>query len=120
MKRRVLIIDDDRWFVESIGRGLRKNFRVASVDVVESAFPAIEKFKPDFLLLDLVLGNKNAVTFLNEFISYDDLDNVKVVILSSVTRDVSRDSLLRLGAIEVLDKAEITPELLRQTLESLR
>ena len=118
--KRVLIVDDDRWFAESIGDGLKQDFRVAIVGSAELAFPVIEKFKPDFLILDLILGEKNAVTFLNEFISYDDLSKIKVIVLSSVADDLSRGDLLKLGVAEVLDKTQITPDGLRQTLESFR
>jgi CheY-like chemotaxis protein len=118
--KRVLIVDDDRWFAESVGRGLRKKYRVAAVGSAEEVFPAIAEFKPDFLLLDLILGEKNAVTFLNEFISYDDLGHVKIIVLSSVARDISREDLTRLGVEEVLDKAECTPEALLAALGSLR
>ncbi|MCL1929706.1 response regulator [Candidatus Saccharibacteria bacterium] len=118
--KRVLIVDDDKWFAESVGKSLKHKFRVATVGTAEAVFPAIEKFKPDFLLLDLVLGGKNAVTFLNEFISYDDLDGVKIVVMSSAAKDVLREDLLQIGVAEVLDKTEITPEALCQTLETLK
>lgn len=118
--KRVLIVDDDKWFAESIGRGLKKNFCVAIVGSAESVFPAIEKLKPDFLLLDLILGDKNAATFLNEFVSYSDLGDIKVIVLSSVAKDIPRKDLIRLGVVEVLDKTECTPESLSRVLGSLR
>jgi DNA-binding response OmpR family regulator len=117
---RVLIVDDDKWFAESLGVGLKDQFKVAIVQSAEAIFPAVERFHPDLLVLDLILGDKNALTFLNEFVSYDDLNSVKIVILSSVAHDLERVDLLKAGATAVLDKAEITPESLRKTLESLR
>jgi DNA-binding response OmpR family regulator len=118
--KRVLIVDDDKWFAESIGRGLKQDFKVAIVGEAEAIFPAIKKFKPDFMILDLVLGGKNAVTFLNEFISYDDLRGLKIVVLSAAAEDVQRENLLELGVTEVLAKSEVTPAILQKTLAILR
>jgi DNA-binding response OmpR family regulator len=116
MKKRILIIDDDRWFAESLGQSLNKHFKIALATTAEAAFPAIEKFRPEVIILDLVLGDKNAVTFLNEFISYDDLQNLQIIILSSVAKDLDPVDLRQLGATAILDKSEATPETIRMAL----
>jgi DNA-binding response OmpR family regulator len=114
-KPRVLLVDDDRWFAESLRASLPE-WQIGLIFNADDIFPALTQFRPDILILDLVLYGKNAVTFLNEFASYDDMQNLQVWVLSSVAKELGAENLKQFGVHKVLDKAEFTPQVLRELL----
>lgn len=114
--KRVLIIDDDEWFAGSLKANLSSKFRVGVVSSATDIFPAIEKFQPDIILLDLVLSGVNATTFLNEFASYDDMPHISIMVMSSVADAIKKDSLTSLGVKALVDKSTLTADSLEELL----
>ncbi|MDR1300281.1 MAG: response regulator [Candidatus Nomurabacteria bacterium] len=112
---RVLIVDDDAWFAESL-KGCLSGFEVGIITAADDIFPAIEQFRPDILLLDLILSEQNAITFLNEFASYDDLQTLRIFVLSSAAKDFDAKTLTDFGVEKVFDKADFTPQILEAAI----
>lgn len=77
---------------------------------------AIDKFvelKPDLILLDLLLPDKNGFEVLREIRRLPNGANVKVMILSNMAEDADKDEAKRLGVQEYLIKANYSlPEIL--------
>lgn len=114
--KRVLIVDDDAWFAGSLKANLSSKFHVGIVGSATDIFPAIEKFQPDVILLDLVLSGVNATTFLNEFASYDDMSHVDIIVMSSVADSIKKDSLTSFGVKAFIDKSTLTADSLEELL----
>jgi CheY-like chemotaxis protein len=117
MKRKVLILEDDRWFADSLCASLKPKFTVRVCDNPKEIFKALEKWWPDVLLADIILGEKNLFTLLNEIQSYTDTRELPIVILSTAARQVEVEDVAQYNVRKILDKAKITPAELRQELE---
>ena len=62
MKGRVLIVDDDTALAEMLGIVLRgEGFETAAVSDGDRAFGAFREFKPDLVLLDLMLPGRDGI-----------------------------------------------------------
>ncbi|MCL2451796.1 response regulator [Candidatus Saccharibacteria bacterium] len=117
MKRKILILEDDKWFADSLRASLKQKFSVRVCHNPEKIFEMLDKWWPDILLADVILGEKNLFTLLNEIQSYTDTRELAVVILSSAARQIKISDVAQYNVQKVLDKAKITPAELRQELE---
>ena len=68
------------------------------------------------MLADVVLGAKNLFVLLHEMQSYVDTRDLPTVVLSSISQQIGVADLEKFNVRKVLDKAKITPDVLRQTL----
>jgi CheY-like chemotaxis protein len=116
MRRKVLVLEDDKWFADSLHAGLEPEFSVRVCHNPEKVFEILENWWPDVLLADIILGEKNLFTLLNEIQSYIDTRELAVVILSTAARQIKAEDVAQYNVRKILDKAEITPAKLRQEL----
>jgi CheY-like chemotaxis protein len=129
---RVLILEDDRWLADSLAQTLTSLSRHSGLDSEssgkisvrichnpEKVFGVLEKWWPDVLLADVVLGSKNLFVLLNEIQSYTDTRNLPVIMLSTTAKAIEIDDVAEYGVKKILNKAEITPESLRETLHEI-
>jgi CheY-like chemotaxis protein len=139
---KVLILEDDVWFAESLENMLSSSdlirgssnksldipvkpeydelsFDIKIVNSPEKVFDVIEAWWPDVMLADVVLGAKNLFVLLHEMQSYVDTRELPVVILSSISQQIGAANLKNFNVRKVLDKAKITPDVLWQTLREV-
>lgn len=117
--KKILLIEDDKWFADSLISFLRQDFEVRFCYDLENFFDTIESFKPDLLLLDVILGAKNIFVLLNELQSHVDTRNINVVIMTSSARQIELQDIKQFNVKKVLDKAEIEPKSLRKILHEI-
>ncbi len=115
----VLILEDDKWFADSLRASLEEKFDVRVCHNPEKTFDILEKWWPDVLLADVILGAKNLFVLLNETQSYTDTRDLPVVILSTTTQPINIDDLAEYNVQKVLNKSEITPDVLRKALREI-
>ena len=116
MKRKILILEDDKWFADSLCASLKREFDVRVCDNPEKIFEVLGKWWPDVLLADIILGEKNLFTLLNEVQSYTDTRELAIVILSTAANQIKIDDVSKYNVQKILDKTEITPTKLRGEL----
>jgi DNA-binding response OmpR family regulator len=82
----------------------------------------IDKFRPDIVLLDLMMPEKDGATMLAELRQTDFGKNLKVIILTNMGETEIPKNVFDLGVKDVILKADMTPrqvaELVSKTLES--
>lgn len=114
----VFIIDDDREFAECVAKMVRA-FSKTEVRIfsngIEATF-AMDEGLPDLIFLDVLLDGPDGFTFLNELMSYGDTKEIPVVIMSSLK--LQEKNLESYGVVKVLDKAEMTPEDVKEIVET--
>lgn len=81
----VLIVEPDT----VLARQYQNVFKAGGVQAfiahdAQSAVAAVDKNKPDLVILELQLAGHSGIEFLHEFRSYEDWANIPVVIYSSV------------------------------------
>lgn len=82
----------------------------------QAAINQLDDQLPDLIILDMLLAAETGMALLNEMRSYSDLAGVPVVVCTSVD-GVEVGRLSDYGVVAVLDKATVTPALMRQTLQ---
>ena len=104
---KVLIIEDE----EILYLVLEEKFKNAGHEVMiavdgEQALSKAVEFKPDIILLDLVLPKKSGLAVLADLKSNINLKVVPVVILSNLDGDETIEEAISLGAISYLLKTQ--------------
>lgn len=113
---KILFLEDDKWFTDSIISFLGHDFEIRVCSDPEKVFKILENWLPDLLLADVMLGAKNLFVLMNEMQSYIDTRNLNVVILSSVASHVNQNDVTKFNVKKILDKSKITPETLLKIL----
>ncbi|MGQ0814231.1 MAG: response regulator transcription factor [Gemmatimonadota bacterium] len=109
--RRILIVEDEA----DMAFGLHKLFEsegysVKSAENAETAHDLLESFKPDVLILDLMLPGKNGFQFLSELRSLD--KRTRVLVLTARAEHESHVRALSSGADDYVTKPFSTEVLL--------
>lgn len=118
MKRRLLIVEDDRWLADIYRDVLHPRYEIVISHNAQSAMETLDDAPPGAVLLDIMLPGGNGFAFLQELRSYDDMSDVPVVVCSSVNLSpTQRQALLQFAPIDILDKSELSPKCLRKIVE---
>ena len=115
--RRVLMIDDDLWICELVGRFCRRRgHELLGVSSAVAALEALARKSYDLLLVDMNLPGSDGAHVLREIRSAG--HSMPAVMFSGDAGCVDMDSLRLLGAVDVLEKSA-DPEPLLKLIESL-
>lgn len=105
--KKVLVLEDDRLFADSLKQSLLSKLKNVEVTVAHEparALDLIDEDMPDLLLADLHLGDRNLLTLLNEMASYPDTLALPKIILSSSGRQLRIGDLASYGVRTIYDK----------------
>lgn len=109
-KQHVLIIDDTRWWAESVGRTLAaEGFGVEYSAHGLQAIDMIDEHRPDVIILDIFLPGPNGIALLHELRSHQDLASIPVIVVSGAVSEEVASTLAAYGISAVLDKGHVTP-----------
>jgi DNA-binding response OmpR family regulator len=109
---KILLVDDDLLLVRMYQKKLENDGFV--VETAADGVEALEKtpvFKPDLILLDIMMPKMNGLEVLRKLQSDELTNKIPVVILSNVgSSDEDIERGLELGAVSYLVKAETRPK----------
>lgn len=109
---KILVVDDEPDIVEFISYNLRsKGYLTATASDGIEAIKKAKDFRPDLILLDVMMPNKDGMQTLKELRQTPGLENVAVIFLTALSDEKSEIEGLNLGADDYLSKP-IKPELL--------
>ncbi|HKW56169.1 MAG TPA: sigma-54 dependent transcriptional regulator [Candidatus Acidoferrum sp.] len=114
--RTMLVVDDEPAARYGLRRALEAKYRVAEADSAESAREALEREKPDLLLLDVVLPGQSGLEFLRWM--REQGNETPVLMISALDTAKTAVEALRLGAADYLVKGFELDEL-RQRVANL-
>lgn len=102
--KRVLLADDSRFMRGYIKTILKKNGYSVVAEAVDGqdAIDLYNKYKPDMVILDITMPNKNGLEALKEIKQSD--SNAKVLVCSSMGQKFYMDEAYKLGAIDYIIK----------------
>lgn len=109
---KILIVDDEADILEFISYNLRLKGYIT--DTARDGVEALRKardFRPDLILLDVMMPRKNGLETLRELRSLPDFDDTAILFLTAMSDEKSEIEGLRLGADDYIAKP-IKPELL--------
>src|SRR5438128_1477048 len=95
MKTKVLLIDDERGFARLLEVNLQETgeFDVRVQNWAEDAYGAAKEFRPDIILLDLVMPRMPGGNVVAQFEADPELRAIPIVfVTAAVTRSIVRES----------------------------
>jgi DNA-binding response OmpR family regulator len=101
IKPKILIVDDEKDLVKLIRYNLEKRFRVTSVGDAETGLKKAAEFKPDCIILDIMLPGMDGLEFLRA-LRRD--SKTPVILLSAKRSETDRILGLKLGADDYVVK----------------
>ena len=109
MKDRILIVDDNREFLDELGELLRlSGYDMVAVGDAESALKAAVKEKPDAVLLDLKMPGKSGFQLAGELRHIPDMDAVPIIAMSGFFKDIYQP-LMNICGIKKCIRKPFTP-----------
>jgi CheY-like chemotaxis protein len=88
MKKKVLLVDDEKSFANLLKLNLEQTeqYEVRVVNSPEDALPAAREFKPDVMLLDIIMPRMPGGNVVAEFEADPDLKNMPIVFLTAAVQ----------------------------------
>lgn len=114
---KVLLIEDDRWLAASYMESLEE-FDVDTVIDGHAAIDMIDSNEYDVIIGDVMLERGLVFDVLHELQSYDDTAKIPIILCTSLAQRISLNDVKEYGVVAVLDKATLTPKLLRESVEN--
>jgi len=117
---KILIIEDDTFFQKLYQSKLHeKGFEVEIANDGEEGIEKIHTFKPDILLLDLIMPKKNGFEVL-EFLSKDKtLQRIPVIVFSTLGQEQDIEKAKKLGAKDYITKGFLSFDELEEKIEKV-
>ena len=110
---RILIVDDEPSIVTSLEFLMRgRDYEVRVARNGEEALRFAESFRPDLVLLDVMMPLRSGFEVCQKIRENRALRNVKIIMLTAKGRDVEKDRGLDLGANAYVTKPFSTKELM--------
>ena len=119
MKNKILLVDDDLDILEILQYNLRKSNFI--VETASNGIIAIEKalkFKPDLIVLDVMMPEMDGITACEKIRELPELENVMITFLTARNEDYSEIAGLEAGADDYIDKP-IQPKVFVTKIKSL-
>lgn len=105
--QRILVIEDDALLIEEMKQEFRKhNFSVAFAEDGETGLAKVFQWKPNLILLDIVVPKVNGMEFLQKLSEDPWAKNLPVIVLTNMTDSTNMAQVLELGKYDYLVKAD--------------
>lgn len=105
MRKKVLIADDEPNIVMSLQFLMEyEGYEVRTVADGEAALQALHDFRPDLVLLDVMMPKKDGYEICQAMRAAPELEGIKVVMLTAKGRDIDAEKGLALGADSYVTK----------------
>lgn len=112
LPEKILIVDDEPDIIEFISYNLKsKGYLVETANNGAEAIRKAKTFRPDLILLDMMMPVKDGLTTLKELRIMPDFEEIPVIFLTALRDEKSEITGLQTGADDYITKP-IKPELL--------
>lgn len=109
---KILIVDDEPDIVEFISYNLKsKGYQISSAKDGVEAIRKAKEFRPDLILMDVMMPNKDGIQTVIELRQLPDFENTAIIFLTALSDEKSEIQGLKIGADDYVGKP-IKPELL--------
>lgn len=106
MSGRVFVLEDDRGW-EAYYRRILKGRELVFFNNGIEAIAAMDEEKPALVILDVLLAGPTGFAVIHEMRSYPELENVPIVVVSSVKIGEIDE---KYGILRTFDKSEMLPQ----------
>ena len=113
-RKRILAVDDNAIVLTRISNTLQNDYDVITVNSGIRALKYLEMEKPDLILPDIQMEQKNGIETLQEIRGMDDMADIQVIMLTGVEDKDFVLSSARLGICDYILKPFSTDNLLKR------
>ncbi len=115
---KILIVDDEPDIVEFISYNLKsKGYLIAAARDGVEAIRKARDFRPDLILLDIMMPNKDGIETIRELRAMHEFDDTAIIFLTAINDEKIEIEGLKIGADDFISKP-IKPELLATRIGS--
>ncbi|MDO4870800.1 MAG: response regulator [Candidatus Saccharibacteria bacterium] len=108
MKKRILLVEDDQMLASVYRDRLElEGFEVKLVDNGEKALTTALEYKPDLILLDVMIPEISGFEVLDILRNTKETADIKVVMLTALSQDNNKQQAKELGADDYLIKSQV-------------
>ena len=112
LQEKILIVDDEPDIVQFLSYNLKgKGYLVATAGDGVEAIRKAKEFKPDLILLDVMMPNKDGIATIRELRQMPDFEQTAIILLTALSDEKYEIEGLKTGADDYIAKP-IKPELL--------
>ena len=112
----ILLVEDDRWLADSYMHVL-DDYEVDTAIDGHDAMDLIDSNDYELIIADVMLERGMVFDLLHELQSYDDTAKLPIILCTSLAQRIMLQDVREYGVVAVLDKATLTPKLLREAVE---
>jgi len=110
-ERTVLVVEDDPILKNLLGNTFSGRYKAMYAGTGVEAIQYLEEYKPDIILLDLMLPEMGGFEVLEQIRAREDeLKNVPVIVISNLSQESDQEKAKALGANDYMVKAEVAIE----------
>lgn len=107
---KLLIVEDDPF----LSKMYSKKFQIAGyeVDVAQNGLEAlikVKEFKPDLVLMDILMPKMNGMEALDKLKSNEETKDIPVIMLTNLSTTDDAETAIKKGAAKYIIKSEVTP-----------
>jgi len=118
--QKVLIVEDDGWLAHQQSRALERADFVTRVSPhAAAAMVEIDDFRPDVIVLDVLLTGNTGFTLLHELQSYGDTGQIPIILSTSLASEINLEDVKPYGVKRILDKATMKPDTIVAAVRSV-
>ncbi len=119
MAKKILIIEDEKILREMYyDKFVQAGFDITLVGSAEEGIKVVLKVKPDLVLLDILLPEKNGISFLTKLREKPEFDSLPVVAFSNFDSPETKKAAFELGVKDYLIKTSFTPKQIIEKIKS--
>ncbi|MDD0852960.1 response regulator transcription factor [Halobacteriovorax sp. GB3] len=118
LKSKILVVDDNEDIRILVKKILDPSYLVETVSTAEECLEKAWEYKPNLIILDIMLEDASGYELCSQLKSNDDLKHTPVIFLSAKTGSNSRITGYKLGAVHYLEKP-FEPEELREIVNTV-
>jgi len=113
-KKTIIIVDDNDTNLTVAENTLAKHYRVIALSSAAKMFQALDRFKPDLILLDVEMPEMNGFEVMKKLKKNDMYAEIPVIFLTGLSDAVSEAYGIDLGAVDFIMKPFTEPVLLNR------
>ncbi|MDR2577389.1 MAG: response regulator [Chitinispirillales bacterium] len=112
MRKTIFLVDDNATNLTMAEETLSQHYRVIALSSAAAMFKALNKFRPDLILLDIEMPEMNGFDAMEQLKANNAYADVPVMFLSGRTETECEARAIEMGAVDFIMKPFLGPELL--------
>ena len=119
-QKKILIIEDDTVISAMYQAKLQQSgYAILTADNGADGLKTAKEQKPDLILLDVIIPQLDGFSVLQELKSNEETKNIPVILLTNLSTSEDREKGNKLGALDYIVKANITPAQISEKVNAI-